>query len=80
MNVDSTEKNQGQISPEQAEIEPVEEPDLLDYIEVIVRRRWMIFWGVLICVISSYIFALLEKRSLPPERPFYLPKNRITSI
>ena len=54
------EKDQGQISPEQADIAPVEELDLLDYIEVIVRRRWMIFWGVLICVTSSYIFALLE--------------------
>ena len=75
----STERNQGPISPEQAEIAPAEELDLLDYIEVIVRRRWMIFWGVLICVLSSYIFALLETALftaevtiLPAEEQDYL--------
>ena len=34
-----------------------DEIDLLDYVEVIVRRRWMIFWIVVICTLASALFS-----------------------
>ena len=62
------------------ELPPVEEEiDLLDYIEVLVRWRWLIFWGVAIGVLSAYIFASMQPEVyeaeaiiLPAEEQDYL--------
>ncbi len=51
----------------QTEVPPVEdEIDLFDYIEVIVRRRWLIFWGVVACTLASILYI-----AITPERKIY---------
>lgn len=39
---------------------PEEEIDLLDYVEVIVRRRWLVFWGTVICALTSLVYSQLQ--------------------
>ena len=34
-----------------------DEIDLLDYVEVIVRRRWLIVWAVLVCAVAAVVYA-----------------------
>lgn len=47
---------------------PVEEEiDLLDYVEVVVRRRWMIFWSVFVCAFVAYFHALTQPRIFQAE-------------
>lgn len=35
-----------------------DEVDLFDYIEVLVKRRWLIFWGVAICILAAFVVSL----------------------
>ena len=44
-----------------------DEIDLLDYIEVLVRRRWFIFWVVVFCAVGSYVYW----KSVPPGEVLY---------
>ena len=56
-----------------------DEIDLLDYVEVIVRRRWLIFWAVLVCMVAALAYAKdspilfqAEAIILPSEERDYL--------
>ena len=63
--------NGPEAAPDFAELAPTpsqppdrleeDEIELLDYLEVLVRRRWLIFWGVVICAAVS--FGLAATRS-----------------
>ncbi|RKY62859.1 MAG: hypothetical protein DRP95_00445 [Candidatus Latescibacterota bacterium] len=64
---------------EEMEQRPYEEVDLFDYIEVLVKRRWLIVFGTAVCVLTTLIYSLTaEKRYkaeatiLPAEERDYL--------
>ena len=56
--------NRPEVAPDFAELAPTpgqspqgpaeDEIELLDYLEVLVRRRWLIFWGVVVCAAASF--------------------------
>ena len=54
------ERVQSQMHLNRKEMSLEEDIDLLDYVEVIVRRRWMIFFIIFLCAISSYFYAFLQ--------------------
>ena len=61
------------------EIGAVDEIDLFDYIEVLVKRRWLIFFGVFVCVLTTFIYTSTLKQTykaeatiLPAEERDYL--------
>ena len=61
------------------EMGAMDEIDLFDYIEVLVKRRWLIFFGVLVCVLTAFIYTLMleqtykaEATVLPAEQRDYL--------
>ena len=64
----------------QSEVLPIEdEIELLDYIEVMVRRRWLIILGTVLCALASFWFTYskpamyrAEAMILPPEEQNYL--------
>lgn len=39
-----------------------DETEFFDYLEVIIKRRWLIFWGILICIISVAFFTKIKER------------------
>jgi uncharacterized protein involved in exopolysaccharide biosynthesis len=56
-----------------------EEIDLLDYVEVMVRHRWLIFWATVLCAVASVLYAYrqpmvyqAEATFLPAEQQNYL--------
>jgi len=56
-----------------------DEVELFDYIEVLVKRRWLIFFGVVICVLTTFIYTSMLERTykaeatiLPAEERDYL--------
>lgn len=61
--------------PVQPEVVPAEdEIDLFDYIEVIVRRRWLIFWGTVVCTLAASGYARLQPVSYRAEA-YVLPSQ-----
>ena len=70
MNLSERDLNREKIqpSPAQPEAPPAEdEIDLFDYIEVIVRRRWLIFWAVVICALASFGYGRSQRVSYRAE-------------
>ena len=53
-----------------------DEIDLLDYIEVIVRRRWLIFWGTVFCVVASLGNNAIQEPSYRAEAYVLPSQNR----
>ena len=58
---------------------PYEEVDLFDYIEVLVKRRWLIIFGTAVCVLSTLVYSLTAEKKykaeasiLPSEERDYL--------
>lgn len=47
-------------SPPEGHFEPEDEVDLLAYIEVIVRRRWLIFWGLVGCALAAFGYTRMQ--------------------
>ena len=41
-----------------------DEIDLLDYVEVIVRRRWLILFGTVICAVATFGYGKVQPVSL----------------
>ena len=44
-----------------------DEIELLDYVVVVVRRRWLVFWGTVLCGASAGVFGLLQPRMYRSE-------------
>ena len=53
-----------------------DEIDLMDYIEVIVRRRWLIFWGTVFCVVASLGNNAIQEPSYRAEAYVLPSQNR----
>jgi uncharacterized protein involved in exopolysaccharide biosynthesis len=63
-----------------------DEIDLLDYVEVIVRRRWLIFLGTVICAAATLVYGKLtpeqneyraEANVLVREEPMMTPQGQV---
>jgi len=44
-----------------------EEIELLDYLVVVVQRRWLVFWGTVLCGVAAGLFGLLQPRMYRAE-------------
>jgi uncharacterized protein involved in exopolysaccharide biosynthesis len=58
---------QGQGFQGKAGEDRYDEVDLFDYIEVLVKRRWLIFFGVLVCVLTTFIYTSRLKQAYKAE-------------
>ena len=49
------------------EMELEEEIELLDYLVVVVRRRWLVFWGTVLCGAAAGLLGLQQPRMYRAE-------------
>ena len=49
------------------EMELEEEIELLDYLVVVVRRRWLVLWGTVLCGVAAGLLGLSQPRMYRAE-------------
>lgn len=57
-----------------------EEVDLFDYIEVLVKRRWLIFWGIVICISATFVFSSTAPKTYTATATVLPSEENVTNL